>query len=136
VKFLDRLHPLGLLVLRVVLGIIMVSHGYQKVFGISKTMGVFHSLGLPGWTAYLSAVAEFGGGILLIAGLLTRLAALAIVIDMVIAIEKVHWKNGLRGPQGMEFPMALGAIAFALIFLGAGAISLDHVFFRGGGTSK
>ena len=135
-KFLDRLHPLALLVLRLGLGIIMTAHGWQKLsFGLGKFMGFLANIGVPGWMAYLVVAAEFGGGILLVLGLLTRLAALSIVIDMAVAISKVHWKNGLTGPGGTEFPLACAVIAFALIFLGAGPISLDGAFFRGGGGS-
>jgi len=136
VRFLDRLQPLALLGLRLVLGVIMVVHGYPKVFGgLGKHVSFVTSLGLPGWWAYLSAAAEFFGGILLIVGVITRFASLAILIDMAVAIWKVHWKNGLKGPGGYEFPLALATIAFALIFFGAGPISLDSVFFRGGGAS-
>ncbi len=139
-RFLDRLQPLALLGLRLVLGIIMISHGSQKVFGgMPATMAMFSKLGIPSWMAYLTAAAEFGGGILLVAGFLTRLGAAAIAIDMSVAIAKVHWANGLRGAPGkpgFEFPMACGIIAFALIFLGAGPISLDWVFFRGGASRK
>jgi putative oxidoreductase len=131
-RLLDRLQPLALMVLRVVLGIVMIAHGYPKVFGgLQRHVHFVASLGLPGWLAYLSALAEFGGGILIIAGLLTRLSALAIFIDLSVVIWKVHWKNGLTGQGGYEFPLALAAIAFALIFFGAGAISIDAV--RGGG---
>jgi len=136
-RFLDRLHPLALLALRLALGAVMIAHGAQKVFGgMPKFMGWLNSMGIPGWMGYLTVTAEFGGGILLVAGLLTRLAALSIVIDMAVAISKVHWKNGLLsagGKVGYEFPLACGIIAFALIFLGAGPISLDGAFFRGGG---
>ena len=115
----------------------MIAHGAQKLFGgMPKFMGWLNSMGIPSWMAYLTVAAEFGGGILLVAGLLTRLAALSIVIDMVMAIDKVHWKNGLTsagGKVGYEFPLACAIIAFALIFLGAGPISLDGAFFRGGG---
>ena len=133
-KFLDRLHPLAILVLRLALAAIMIYHGWQKVFGgMPRFMGMLQGMGIPPVLGYLSAAAEFGGGILLVVGLLTRLAALSIVIDMAVAIDKVHWKNGFKGPGGYEFPMACAAIAFALIFLGAGPISLDGAFFRGGG---
>ena len=136
-KFLDRLHPLAILVLRLVLGIIMIAHGWQKLSGgLGKFMGFLANIGVPGWMAYLVVAAEFGGGILVLVGLLTRLGALSICIDMVVAITKVHWKNGLKGPGGYEFPLACGIIAFALIFLGAGPISLDGAFFRGGGGSS
>jgi putative oxidoreductase len=128
-KVLDRLQPLAPLVMRAVLGAIMIAHGSQKVFGgIPQMMGMLSKIGVPGWMAYLVAAAEFGGGILLLLGFLTRLGALAIAIDMAVAILKVHLKNGLRGPGGFEFPLALFAMAFALIFIGAGPISLDWVF--------
>jgi len=134
VKFLDRLHPLATLALRLALGAIMISHGAQKVFGgMPRFMGMLQGMGIPPILGYLTAAAEFGGGILLVVGLLTRLAALSIVIDMLVAIDKVHFKNGLKGPGGYEFPMACATIAFALILLGAGPISLDGAFFRGGG---
>ena len=140
-KFLDRLHPLALLALRLGLGIIMIAHGAQKLFGgMPRFMGFLSNLGIPGWMGYLTVAAEFGGGILLVVGLLTRLAALSICVDMAVAIAKFHGRNGLLttapGKVGYEFPLACGIIAFALIFLGAGPISLDGAFFRGGGGSS
>ena len=139
-RFLDRLQPLALLGMRLVLGTIMIAHGSQKVFGgLPRFIGMLHNLGVPGWVGYLVAATEFGGGILLVAGLLTRLAGLAVTFEMVVAILKVHLRNGLiggPGKPGFEFPMACGIIAFALIFFGAGPISLDWVFFRGGGGGR
>ena len=138
-RILDRLQPLALLVIRLTVGAIMVAHGYHKVFG-----GLHHhaqfvsSLGLPAWTAYLSAFAEFGGGLLVLAGLFTRAAALAICINLSVAIWKVHLHNGLMGNSngnGFEFPLSVATLAFALIFFGAGPIALDHIL-RGGGTWK
>jgi uncharacterized membrane protein YphA (DoxX/SURF4 family) len=67
--------------------------------------------------------------------LLTRFASLAILIDMLVAIWKVHWKNGLLGDHGYQFPLSLAAIAFALIFFGPGPIALDTLR-RGGGIAK
>ena len=139
-RFLDRLHPLATLALRLALGAIMIAHGSQKVFGgMPRFMGMLQGMGIPPILGYLTAAAEFGGGILLVVGLLTRLAAFSIVIDMAVAIAKVHWKNGLvsaGGKAGYEFPLACAAVAFALIFLGAGPISLDGAFFRGGGSTR
>jgi len=136
-KFLDRLHPLALLALRVALGAVMIAHGAQKAFGgMPRFMGMLQSMGIPPILAYLTTAAELGGGILLVLGLFTRVAALSILIDMCVAIAKVHFKNGLKGPGGYEFPMMCGIVAFALIFLGAGPISLDEAFFRGGGSRK
>ena len=130
-RLLDRLQPLALLVLRVVLGAVMIAHGYPKVFGgLQRHVHMVSNLGLPGWLAYVSALAEFGGGILLVIGLFTRCAAFAVLIDLAVAIWKVHWKNGFTAQGGYEFPLALAAIAFALIFFGAGPISLDAI--RGG----
>ena len=131
-RYLDRLQPLALLVLRIVLGVIMIAHGSGKVFGgLSHHVQMVSGLGLPGWLAYFSAAAEFFGGILVIAGFLTRFAALTIMVDMAVAIWKVHWKNGLMAEHGYQFPLALAAIAFALIFFGAGPIAFDSL--RGGG---
>lgn len=135
-RYLDRLQPLALLVLRLVLGVIMIGHGYSKVFGgLSHHAQFISSLGLPGWLAYLSAVTEFFGGILVIAGLLTRCVSLAILIDLGVAIAKVHWKHGLLGEGGYQFPLALAAIAFALVFFGGGPMAFDSIR-KGGGRVK
>jgi len=136
-RYLDRLQPLALLVLRVVLGTIMIAHGYGKVFGgFSHVHDMVQHIGFPGWMAYLLAATEFFGGILIIAGLLTRFVAVAMLIDMSVAIWKIHWHNGLKGPGGFEFPMSVAAIAFALIFFGAGPIALDSLRKGGGGPKK
>lgn len=133
-RYLDRLQPLALLILRLVLGVIMVAHGYPKVAGgLSHHVQTVSGLGLPGWLAYFSAAAEFLGGILILLGLLTRFASFAVLINMSVAIWKVHWKNGLLGDKGYQFPLALAAIAFALIFFGAGPMALDAIRRGGGG---
>jgi putative oxidoreductase len=134
-SYSERLQPLALLFMRLTLGAIMVVHGYHKVFG-----GLHHhadfvaSLGFPHWLGYVSSFTEFLGGLLILAGLFTRVAALAIFVDLVVAIWKVHLHNGLTGDHGMEFPLAVATLAFALIFFGAGPIALDHIL-RGGGSS-
>ncbi len=117
--------------LRVTLGAILVGYGYGKVFGgLHRTAHMVASLGLPGWLGYVSAFTEFIGGILLIAGLFTRIASVAISINMFVAVFKAQWHNGFL--HGYDFPLACAAIAFALIFFGAGPISLDWVFGSGG----
>lgn len=131
-NFLERMQPLGLLVLRLVLGAVMIAHGYPKVFGgMHHFVDVVRGLHLPGWMAYLSAAAEFGGGILLIVGLLTRFAAACVCIDMVVAIFGVHLKNGFLGQGNYQFPLALAAMSFSLIFSGAGPISIDWLRGKG-----
>ncbi len=128
-KYFDRLQPLALLVMRLVLSIIMIAHGAQKVFGgIPRFQSIVTGIGFPAWMAYLSAAAEFGGGILVLIGIFTRPAALAIAIDLGVAIVKVHAKAGLRGPGGFEFPLSVFSLAFALIFFGPGPIALDTIF--------
>jgi putative oxidoreductase len=121
VDFLNRLQPLALLVMRLVLGAIMIAHGYHKVWGgFHHHMEFVGSLGLPSWMAYLSAGTEFFGGIGIALGLFTRFFSLAFVIEMGVAIWKVHFKNGLTGNGGFEFPLALATIAFALVCFDGG----------------
>ena len=136
-RFLDRIQPLGLLALRLVVGSVMIGHGYGKVFhgGLAQHVQHVSGMGLPGWLAYFSAFTEFFGGMLLIVGLFTRFVSLAVLINMLVAIWKVHWKNGMFGKGGYEFPLSLATIAFALIFFGAGPIALDAIR-RGGRTSS
>jgi len=93
-------------------------------------------LHLPSWLAYLSAFTEFVGGLLLLAGLFTRPAALAVCIDVLVALWKVHLQNGLIGTPdhpGYQFALVTATVAFALIFFGGGPIAMDHVL-RGGGS--
>ena len=136
VRYLDRMQPLALVVLRAVLGAVMIGHGSHKVYGhLQEFTGFIGSLGIPAWLGYVSAFTEFAGGILLLLGLFTRIVAFAMLIDMAVAIAKVHWKHGFMGAGGYEFPLALLAIAFALIFFGAGPISIDGIR-RGGGAPR
>jgi len=131
VNFLNRLQPLALLVLRLVLGAIMIAHGYPKVFGgFHHHMEFVGSLGLPRWMAYLSTGTEFFGGIGIVLGLFTRYCSLAFLIEMGVVIWKVHFKNGMTGPGGYEFPMAVAAIAFALLCFGGGPWGFN--FGKGG----
>jgi putative oxidoreductase len=126
------MQPFALLVLRAVLGLVIAAYGWHKVNGgMAEFQGFLATIGVPGWMAYVSAYTELVGGILLIIGLLTRFAAFGILINMVVAIVKVTWKNGLVGMQGYGFGLALAAMAFLLIFFGAGPISLDTAIFRG-----
>lgn len=134
-RYLDRLQPLALVIMRLALGIVMLAHGYQNLFRhLHDHVHLVTSLGIPAWLGYVSSVTEFVGSIFILAGFFTRAAALAICIDLAVAIWRVHWHNGLMGPGGFEFPLALATLAFALIFFGAGPIALDHVL-RGGGTA-
>jgi putative oxidoreductase len=128
---------LALLVLRLVVGLLFVGHGAQKLFGVfgggclDATAGVFDSIGLrPGWLhARAAGTAEFLGGALIALGLFTPFAAAALIGVMAAAIVSVHGKNGIwNSNQGYEFNVVLIAAVFALAGIGAGAWSLDNAF--------
>lgn len=122
-------HDLALLVLRVALGAIFIAHGGQKLFwfGIAGTTEAFVGMGvfLPEITAPAVAIAEFFGGLALVAGLFTRLAAGSIAVVMLGAMVMVHLPAGFFLPNGIEFVLMNFAAAVALALLGAGAYSVD-----------
>jgi putative oxidoreductase len=125
---------LALLVLRLVVGVLFMGHGAQKLFGwfggggIDGTASFFEQAGLrPGRLhAYAGGLGEFGGGLLLALGLLSPLAAAVLIGVMTAAILSVHLKNGIWATkQGYEYNLVLIAVAFAVAGLGAGKWSLD-----------
>jgi putative oxidoreductase len=124
----------ALLVLRVVLGVIMAAHGYQKlfIFGFAGVTGGFAQMGIPMATLIAPCVSllEFVGGIALILGLFTRLAALGIALDMLGALVFVHFKNGFFLPTGFEFVLALIGMSIAIAVAGAGDLSADAAIER------
>jgi putative oxidoreductase len=115
---------------RIITGCIFLAHGYMKVFvmGIGGATGMFAQMGIPapGITAPLIAVLEVAGGIALILGVLTRLAALGLAIDMLGAIFLVRLKGGFFAPNGAEFEILLFVACVALAIAGAGALSIDE----------
>jgi putative oxidoreductase len=124
------------LAVRLGAGIIFSAHGAQKLFGwfggygLEGTAGWMDSIGLgPGIiTALLAGSAEFFGGLLLIAGLLVRPAALVLAVTMLVAIVSVHLSNGLfMANNGFEFGLALLVLSIGLIIRGAGGLSLDFI---------
>jgi putative oxidoreductase len=145
------MRDLGLFLLRITAGVILVAHGYPKRFGgpgkrphplLARTMGTNYPGAVersgPGFVAALekrgipypelaataSGLAEFGGGLALAAGVLTRPVALATAFNMGVAVS-THWEKGLYGQGRFEFPLLLGASTLALGLTGPGAISLD-----------
>jgi putative oxidoreductase len=136
-KSLNSLQPLGLLVLRVSLGLIFFSHGYPKLAHSAAGMqGFFVQHGLPGYFVYISGVLEVFGAMLLVLGLFTRAAALLLAIEMGVAIWKVHSTGGYFAVHDYEFPLAMLAGCFALATVGAGLLSLDHPLYEGGSKSR
>lgn len=146
---------LGLLILRLVVGGIFALHGYPKLFGgegkseklspgmrsklgegfaqslehggLQNTIGMTQSMNLPmpqlAGTAV--SVAEFGGGVALMAGWMTRPVALALLFSQLVAVNKVHAKNGLIGQGGFEYNSVLIAATATLALTGPGALALD-----------
>lgn len=124
---------LALLGVRALLGAVLIAHGWQKLndFGVDGTRSSFADLGIPnaGPAAVFAIVAELGGGVLLLLGLLTPLAALVVAADMAGAFWFAH-----RGTEvfvadgGWELVAVIGAAALALFAVGAGALSLDAIF--------
>ena len=125
---------IGILILRLVVGLIMTAHGAQKLFGwfggggIEGTTGFLKSLGFtPGRVfAVLLGSVEFLGGLLLALGLLTPLSAMTIVAVMTTAIVAVHGAAGFFNQQGgMEFPLLLAVSAVVIVITGPGEYSVD-----------
>ncbi len=125
-------------ILRVVLGVVFFAHGAQKMlgwfggYGFHGTMGFFTHMGMPAAVAFLVICTEFFGGLGLIVGLLTRIAALGIGGEMIGVIFMVHLKNGFfmnwagtQKGEGIEYHLLVIAIAAVLLLRGGGAFSVD-----------
>ncbi|MFD8529594.1 DoxX family protein [Streptosporangium canum] len=128
------LYDLAALIARIVLGVVLIAHGWQKLSdgGLDAAAAWFTSMGIPmaRVAAAFSIVVEFGGGILLILGLLTPLVGLLIAVDMLGAFIFSHMRKGVFVSEGgFELVGALGSAALLLAAGGAGRISLDHLIF-------
>jgi putative oxidoreductase len=130
--------------LRLVLGVVFFAHGAQKMlgwfggYGFSGTMGFFTgTMHIPAFFAFLAIAAEFFGGLGLILGLLTRVAAFGIAVNMLVAIVTVHaqfgffanWTGTQKG-EGYEFHLLVLAMCAFLMIRGAGALSVDRQLAR------
>lgn len=136
-RFLNRLQPWTLMLIRIALGVSMAYHGYEKLIppgglhrahplaGFDYFNHFVVSLGLPYWLGYVSIVTEFVGGIALLLGLLTRFWAFLIAGNMIVALITV---NRHHGYAGSEYTLALIAMALLLVTTGGGALSLDRRF--------
>jgi len=123
------------IVIRLILAAIFIVHGGQKLFGlfggsgIEGTIGFFASQGIEPalFFAWLVALVEFFGGIAMIIGLLTRIFAIALTIDMLVAMTVVHFENGfLVNKGGVEFTLAILGLSISLILIGSKKWSLDN----------
>ncbi len=138
-KLMSTSNEVSLTLLRLVLGVVFFAHGAQKLlgwfggYGFQGTMGFFEHMGMPAPVAFLIICTEFFGGLGLIVGLLTRIAALGIGVEMIGAIFMVHLPNGFfmnwfgnQKGEGFEYHLLVIAMAAALLLRGAGAFSADR----------
>lgn len=121
----------GLFFVRVVLGVIFFMHGAQKVLGmfggpgLEGTVGFMGKMGVPAFLAYVSAFTEFLGGIFLVFGFLSRISAIGLFINMLVAVALVHLKNGFfMQTQGYEYNLALMAMTIGVAIGGPGALHI------------
>ncbi|OGW41214.1 MAG: hypothetical protein A2010_15415 [Nitrospirae bacterium GWD2_57_9] len=137
-KLLHTNDDAALLILRVVLGVVFVAHGLPKLTGFSGTMEMFTTnLGIPAVFAFLAIMAEGLGSFGLIAGLLTRVAAFGIAVNMLVAVYLMHWQHGFfmnwfgnQKGEGYEYHLLVIAIAAALMIRGGGKWSADGVLAK------
>jgi putative oxidoreductase len=128
-------NPLGPLILRIVMGIIFIYHGWGKLFGEGNPEGFAGWLGSMGIEpSYVMAVcagaAETFGGMLLIVGLLTRVASASLVVVMLVAIGFVHLNAGMFGDGGYEFQLLLLAGVISLLIQGPSKLSIDEMLLK------
>jgi putative oxidoreductase len=135
-KRVEVLKPVSLLLVRLVVGMVMIGHGWPKLVDTARYLESFPNMGVPAWTVYPVIAIEVFGGALLIAGLFTRIVAFVFSGEMFVTFLVVHWKMaergnfGFLGKSGDEHPLALCVTAFLLFTLGAGALSLDRLLFK------
>src|SRR5215472_9341418 len=143
-------NDVDLAILRLVLGIVFFAHGAQKMlgwfggYGFAGTMGFFtNMMHIPAVFAFLAIAAEFFGGLGLILGFLTRVAAFGILVNMLVAVAMVHshvgffmnWTGAQKG-EGYEYHLLVLAITTLLIVRGAGVASLDRLVNRWAGAEN
>ena len=142
-RLLSTSDDVTLTILRVVLGVVFFAHGAQKMlgwfggYGFSGTMGFFEHMGMPAPVAFLVICTEFFGGIGLIVGLLTRIPALGIGVEMIGAILMVHLPNGFfmnwagnQKGEGFEYHLLAIAVALVLLIRGGGPFSADRALSK------
>jgi len=126
----------ALLILRLITGVTFAAHGWQKlfVFGPENLAAGFGQMGVPfpALTGLLVGLLEFGGGILLAVGVLTRLMSLGLAITMLGALFLVHLDAGFFMPNGYEFVLTLFGASVSLLLMGAGGVSVDAMLARRG----
>jgi putative oxidoreductase len=130
----ERLAPLAYTLVRVALGLILVPHGYAKLF-LDDAVPASRNFVNFGWAyplawAYAIGALEFFGGLMLAAGLFTRLVAAAFVIEMSVISFAVLYPTWSWGKRGMEYALFMAIIALAIFLRGGGRYSLDRLIGR------
>ena len=117
---------LALLIVRVVVGIIFMMHGAQKLFGAFGGPGLAGVVEGMGPIGYLVTIGEFFGGLGLVVGFLSRFSAAALIVIMLGAIGMVHGKNGFFAPEGFEYNLALIGLLAPVLIAGPGRLSVGR----------
>jgi len=133
-RIYDTFRPITELLIRLMAGGSLAFHGYQILFGNIEGAGrFFESVGFDNgllW-AWVVGILELGGGLLLALGLLTRIAAAAIVVFLVVAIVVYHWPFGFNWEaRGIEYPLFWAIVVFHFLIHGGGRFSLDALLGR------
>ena len=131
---MKNLSACGIAVLRIVVGIVFISHGSQKLFtfGMHGVAGSFTQMGipLPAVSSAVVTLVEFLGGIGVAFGLFTRPLAVLLACDMLGAIFFVHFKNGFFMPAGYEYALTLLAACITLVLAGGGSLAADSLIMN------
>ncbi|HVY59326.1 MAG TPA: DoxX family protein [Xanthobacteraceae bacterium] len=127
----ETLAPLSYTLVRVALGLILIPHGFAKLF-LNDAVPASRNFVHFGWAyplawAYFIGALEFFGGIMLALGLFTRVIAAAIVVEMSVISFAVLWPNWSWGRRGMEYALFMGIVALAIFFRGGGRWSVDNL---------
>jgi putative oxidoreductase len=143
-RLLKTRAELAPLILRLMLGLVFLPHGLQKVFGWFGGAGYFATMNtfeagmhIPAAFAFLAIAAEFLGAVGLIAGFLSRVAAFGLFVEMTVAIVKVHRANGFfmnwsghQKGEGIEYHLLVLGMSAAIMVMGSGAFSADGILYR------
>lgn len=123
----NRLRPLAQFLLRLGTGAVLFAHGWVKLAHMTPNMQAFGAMGLPPWLSVVAGILEAGGGLLLVLGLFSRIAALLLFLEMCFAIGFVHWRHGLWW-QVNKYELALlcAVSTFAILSFGPGPVSIDR----------
>jgi putative oxidoreductase len=117
----------ALLVARIVVGIIFMAHGAQKLFGAFGGPGLAGVVQMMGPIGYLVAIGEFFGGLGLLVGFLARFSAASLILIMLGAIAMVHGKNGFFAPTGFEYNLALIGLLAPILIAGPGRLTVGRL---------